>query len=67
MKTEKKTPGVIEPHCLYTRDELQARMRWGPAAVRQAQRKGLISKQIGRNKYYLGSDIIAFVEQAGEA
>jgi hypothetical protein len=36
------------------------------AALREAQAKGLRAAKIGRNKFYLGRDIIAYVQQQAE-
>jgi hypothetical protein len=58
--------GVISEHELYTRKEVKLRMGLKDAALREAQAKGLRAAKIGRNKFYLGRDIIAYVQQQAE-
>ncbi len=57
--------GIIEPHILYRLDEAKRRLGWGPAALRQARRRGLRVRYAGRNGYLLGRDIIAHIEATG--
>lgn len=42
--------------------ELDARLGLGPSAIRTARRQGLKVRRIGRRKFVLGRDLIAFLE-----
>ena len=57
-------PGVITADAVYTLDEIRERMKLGQAAMRQARRAGLKVRKIGRRRYVLGRDILAYVEAA---
>ena len=57
-------PGVVSADCLYTLDEVRDRLKLGQAAMRQARRAGLKVRKIGRRRYVLGRDLLAFVETA---
>jgi hypothetical protein len=59
-----QSPGLVEPGCVYTLDEIKSRMKLGTAALRAARRAGLKVRYIGRRGYVMGSDIIRFIEQS---
>lgn len=42
--------------------ELGFRLGLGPSAIRTARRQGLKVRRIGRRKFVLGRDLIAFLE-----
>jgi hypothetical protein len=42
--------------------ELEARLGLGPSAIRMARRQGLKVHRIGRRKFVIGRDLIAFLE-----
>lgn len=42
--------------------ELDVRLGLGPSAIRTARRQGLKVRRIGRRKFVLGRDLIAFLE-----
>ena len=64
--TKSDMPGVIVADALYTLQEVQQRLRLGAAAMRQARRQGLILRKIGRRKYLLGRDILAWLESTAD-
>ena len=66
MPTISEKPGLITSDSLYTLEELSARLRLGKAALRQARRKGLKIKRIGRRAYVLGRDVIEWFEKSAE-
>jgi hypothetical protein len=41
---------------------LAARLGLGPSALRTARRQGLKVRKIGRSKFVLGRDLVAFLE-----
>ncbi len=45
-----------------TLDELSARLGLGTAAIRTARGKGLRVRRIGRRKFVVGRDLIAYLE-----
>lgn len=55
-------PGLIVADSLYTLAEIQARLKLGQYAMRQARRAGLRVRRIGRRTYVLGRDVIQFCE-----
>lgn len=57
-------PGLVSSDCLYTLDEIRDRLGLGQAAMRQARRAGLPVRKIGRRRYVLGRDLLAYVEAA---
>ena len=57
-------PGLVTSDALYTLAEVQARLKLGQSAMRQARRAGLKVRKIGRRRYVLGRDLIAYVERA---
>ena len=59
-------PGVIKADELYTFPEFKKRTGLGQAAIREAKKRGLVVRQIGRNKYVLGADIIEFVRDVAK-
>lgn len=60
-----KSPGVIEPHALYTVVEARRRLRIGDWAWRKWLRNGLIVLRLSRRAYVRGSTLIQFIEQHG--
>ena len=58
-------PGVVAADSVYTLEEIQVRLKLGDAAMRQAKRKGLTVRSIGRRRYVLGRDLIAWLENGG--
>lgn len=58
--------GVIEASALYTLDEFMSRTRFSKSAMREARRKGLKVRRIGKRAFVLGRDAIAFIEAAGK-
>jgi hypothetical protein len=48
---------------VYTLDELQARLRLGHWALRQARRDGLTVIRIGRRGYVRGSDVMTYLDR----
>lgn len=42
--------------------DLEVRLGLGPSAIRTARRQGLKVRRIGRRKFVLGRDLIAFLE-----
>jgi hypothetical protein len=59
-----KAPGLVSADCLYTLAEVQERLKLGQAAMRQARRAGLRVRKIGRRRYVLGRDLLAYVDDA---
>ena len=57
------TVGEVRADCLYTLEEIQKRLKLGQHAMRQAKRKGLVVRMIGRRGYVLGKDMLEYVEQ----
>lgn len=55
------SPGVIRTDESYTLSELRRRLGLNDEALRQARRRGLKARKVGRRKYYLGSEVIAFL------
>jgi hypothetical protein len=66
MQTASERPGLITADSLYTLEELGARLRLGKAALRQARRKGLKIRRIGRRAYVLGRDVIEWFDKSAE-
>lgn len=60
-----QAPGQITADSLYNLDAIKE-FGLGAAALREARRKGLTVRRIGRRGFILGRDLIAFVEQAGK-
>ena len=58
--------GSIRADELLTLRELKARLGWGEHAVRQARRAGLRLIPFGREKFALGSDVLAFFTRLAE-
>ena len=52
--------GEIRADGMYTLAEIRARLGLGPYALREARRRGLPVRKIGRRSYVLGKDILAF-------
>ena len=49
-------------HEIVPLSELAARLGLGVSAVRMARRQGLKIRKIGRTKFVLGKDLVAFLE-----
>ncbi|MFT5093478.1 MAG: hypothetical protein ACKVII_26920 [Planctomycetales bacterium] len=66
-----KTPGIVEPGCIYHVDELLTRLRWSRHAWRTARRNGLKVIRTAGRAYVSGDDVIAYlisqVDSADEA
>ena len=60
-----RIPGLIDARQAYRLDEVQARLGFGRHAMTEARRKGLIVRAVGKRRFCLGSDIIAFIADAG--
>lgn len=58
--------GSISAFEALTLPEFRARFNLGAAAMRKARRDGLQVRQLGRNKYVLGKDVIEFLERVGQ-
>ncbi len=58
--------GHIEADSIYTLDAIKWHLGLGGHAMRVAQRKGLRARRIGRRKFVLGRDLIAYIEAAAE-
>ena len=56
-------PGVICANEAYTLLEVKLRLGFKDAGLREARRKGLKIRQIGRNRYCLGEDVISFLKE----
>ena len=63
--TAQQLPGVISADEIYSLGEFKARMKMGAHAVRQARRRGLPIKMVGRNAYVCGADWLEFVQNKG--
>ena len=61
MPEKTKPPGVIRADEAYTLDELANRLGLGRAAIREARRRGLPIRTVGRRRFILGSDVLAFI------
>ena len=59
-------PGIVEPENLYSVDVACRLMNWGKAAWREARRRGLQCRYVGKNCYVTGAALIAYVEQHGD-
>lgn len=59
------SPGVIEPHALYTVVEARRRLRIGQWAWRKWMRNGLVVLRLSGRAYVRGSTLIQFIEQQG--
>ena len=64
MSESKKQPntaaGEISADGMYTLAEIRARLGLGTYALREARRRGLPVRKIGRRSYVLGKDILDF-------
>lgn len=52
--------GEISADSMYTLSEIRARLGLGTYALREARRRGLPVRKIGRRSYVLGKDILNF-------
>lgn len=59
--------GHIVADALYTLAEIESRLGLGVAAMRQARRKGLVVRRIGKRGFVLGRDLIEYVAKCGAA
>lgn len=55
-------PGVISLNSAYRLDEAKRRLGMSEHAMRQARRRGLKVRYVGRRGYLLGRDWLAFLE-----
>jgi hypothetical protein len=68
MRKEQRHPAPVRPLQVVRADEivplteLDARLGLGPSAMRMAMRQGLKVRRIGRRKFVLGRDLVAFLE-----
>lgn len=53
--------GTVTADAIYTLDFIRVHLGLGQSAIREARRKGLPIKYVGRKGFVLGSDLIAFV------
>ncbi|MFA7462984.1 MAG: hypothetical protein WCY59_07570 [Anaerovoracaceae bacterium] len=53
-------PGEIRGDGMYTLQEIRERLGLGTYALREARRRGLPVRRIGRRAYVLGKDLLAF-------
>lgn len=56
-------PGFIESDALYTIEELERRLGLKSWARKEAVKKGLRIKKIGRKAFILGRDVINFFDE----
>ena len=66
MSTATK-PATIEPDVLYRLDAAKQVTGWGVHGMRQARRRGLPVKYLGRFAYVKGADLIDHIEQHGRS
>lgn len=59
------SPGVIEPHALYTVEEARRRLRIGQWAWRMWRRDGLLVFRVSGRAFVSGRTLIEFIEQKG--
>ena len=59
-KANNDPPGFIQGDSLYTLDEIERRLGLKQWARKEAVKKGLRIKKIGRKSFILGQDVIAF-------
>jgi hypothetical protein len=64
--TATRTPGVIRADEAYTVAEFRRRATLQRYALSQAQRAGLRIVAVGRKRYVLGADWLAFLAQQAE-
>lgn len=57
-----KVPGVLRSDELYTLAELEARLKVGSWGLRMARRAGLRMYKMGKRKFVLGADVIAYLQ-----
>jgi hypothetical protein len=57
--------GEIRTDGLYTLAEIKARLGLGYYSLKEARKKGLITRKIGRRSYVLGKDLLDFVSGKG--
>ncbi len=65
-ETAKLAPAVIRAGEVYSLAELRRRLGWQEHAVRQARAAGLPLITFGRQKFCLGTDVLAFFQRLGE-
>lgn len=59
-------PGVIKAGAVYTLPEFMGRTGFSKSAMREARRKGLKVRRIGKRGFVLGKDAIEFIEACGK-
>ncbi len=57
-----RSPQAVREDEVVPLAELDARLGLGPSAIRTARRQGLKVHRIGRRKFVIGRDLIAFLE-----
>ncbi len=57
--------GAIRSDEVYSLSEVKKRLGLGTHALRMARIKGLEMRKVGRRKFILGADLIAFIDQQG--
>jgi hypothetical protein len=63
-----KSPGIIEPGCLYSADEARCRLRIGSKTWKDLRNRGLPVRFVGgRHAYVLGDDLIEALKPRREA
>ncbi len=55
-------PRALHENEIVPLPELAKRLGLGPSALRAARRQGLKVRRIGRRKFILGRDLVAFLE-----
>ena len=65
-KANTEPPGFIQGDSLYTLDEIERRLGLKQWARKEAAKKGLRIKKIGRKSFILGRDVIAFFDDQPE-
>jgi hypothetical protein len=63
--TAAASPGMIEPHVLYTVAEVRRRLGVGDWAWRKWRRDGLVVLRLSGRAFVLGSTLINFIEEHG--
>ena len=65
-KPAKRCPAVISANAVYSWSELRRRLGWQEHAGRRARVKGLRLVVFGRQKYALGTDVLAFFQRLAD-
>ena len=67
MAVATRKAGEVSADCLYTLDEIEARLGLGKKALRTARRDGLMVKRIGRKGFVRGRDLIEWFDKHAKA